>query len=63
MYNLGCFVYYNILDLSIMAKNKKHINIEDLDNRFDELSSMIARGFENTATKDEMNSRFNQVDQ
>jgi len=46
-----------------MAKNKKHINIEDLDNRFDELSSMIARGFENTATKDEMNSRFNQVDQ
>ena len=50
-------------------KNKKNITIGDLDNRFDELSTMIAKGFENTVNKQDfsdfkldVNNRLGAVD-
>jgi len=43
-------------------KNKKSITIEDLDNRFDDLSSMIAKGFENAVNKQDFNALKSNLD-
>ncbi|MCC6323427.1 hypothetical protein IT400_01400 [Candidatus Nomurabacteria bacterium] len=39
-----------------VVKKQKKITLDDL-------AIMVAKGFENTATKDEMNTRFNEVDE
>ncbi len=46
MHNFGCFVDNNVLDLFIMKKKVKMT--------LDKLAGMVARGFEKTATKEEL---------
>ena len=48
---------------------KENITIQDLDNRFDELSGMIAKGFDNTVNKHDFsdfrsntNKRFDKLE-